>query len=102
MGEMLEREPRGKHGKKARKRRGADARLHRLAKRADTLGETLGEDHDLAVLAERVRRGAQSTRTRKTLLKLIARRQRELQKRALRDGKRLYRRSPKKLVRRVS
>jgi CHAD domain-containing protein len=94
---------------------GADAHLRRVAKRADDLGEMLGEDHDLAVLAERVRtatkrRGRGRSRksrplrrsTRNTLLKLIARRRRKLRKRALRDGERLYRRSAKLFVRRLS
>ncbi len=40
-------------------------------------------------------------RTRKLLLKLIERRRRKLRRRALRDGERLYRRSPKKFVRRL-
>jgi CHAD domain-containing protein len=80
-----------------------------LARRADSLGETLGEDHDLAVLAEWIRanakRRSRSLRvarpTRKLLLKLIARRRRKLQRRALREGKGLYRQDPKKFVRRV-
>jgi len=80
-----------------------------LARRADELGEALGEDHDLAVLAEWIRanakHGARSQRisrpTRKLLLKLIARRRRKLQRQTLRAGRRLYRRSPKKFVRRV-
>lgn len=95
--EMLERDSRAKG-----KRRAVDARLRRVAKRADLLGETLGEDHDLAVLAERVRSGPKRRGARKTLLKLIARRRRELRRAALRDGKRLYRRSPREFVRRLS
>jgi len=91
-------------------RRDSGGRLRRLAVRADGLGELLGEDHDLAVLAQRVRaggrRGGQETwrtgrRTRKTLLKLIARRRRELRRRALREGERLYRPSSKRFVRRI-
>ena len=78
-----------------------------LARRADELGELLGEDHDLALLAERVRvRPKRSAgeharlprKTRKLLLKLIARRRRELHRRALRDGKPLYRRAPKRFL----
>jgi CHAD domain-containing protein len=78
-----------------------------LARRADQLGETLGEDHDLAVLAQRIRadskrangRQRAGRRTRRRLLELIAKRRRKLQKRALRDGRRLYRESPKKFLR---
>lgn len=83
-----------------------------LAGRADGLGELLGEEHDLAVLAARVRAGglggrrADQTwytgrRTRERLLKQIAKRRRVLRKRALRDGKRLYRDEPKVFVNRV-
>jgi CHAD domain-containing protein len=83
--------------------------VQKLAKRADELGELLGEEHDLAVLAQRVRReakagrasGAPGRRSRKLLLKLIAGRRRKLRKRALRDGERLYARKPASFVRRV-
>jgi CHAD domain len=110
--EMLERRPRSRGSK-----RGRDARLHQVAARADALAETLGEDHDLAVLAERVRAASKRSKrsgharkrhsrpqpigrtTRRTLLKLIARRRRKLRSRALRDGERLYRRGPRKLLR---
>jgi CHAD domain-containing protein len=78
-----------------------------LARRADSLGETLGEDHDLAVLAQRIRTDARQAkgsqrvgrRTRKLLLGLIAKRRRKLQRRALRAGRRLYADSPKKFLR---
>jgi CHAD domain-containing protein len=99
----------------APKRRPADKRLRQLASRAGTLGELLGEDHDLAVLAHHLRAGKHAGQhgagahiwrtkpnTRRALLKAIARRRRQLQKRALRDGARLYRRSPRKLLSRIS
>ncbi len=81
----------------------------KLAKRADDLGELLGEEHDLAVLAQRVRReakagrasGAPGRRARKLLLRLIASRRKKLRKRALRDGKRLFKRKPARFVRRM-
>jgi CHAD domain-containing protein len=104
----------GKHGSKrggkARKQaRAGTAFVHELAKRADDLGEVLGEEHDLAVLAERVRAEAKlsgdlaapGTGARKALLKAIARRRKRLRGRAFRDGKRLYARKPKQLLRRV-
>jgi CHAD domain-containing protein len=100
----------GKHRGKARKRaRAGAAFVHEIAKRADDLGEVLGEEHDLAVLAERVRAeaklgagsGAPGAGARKALLKAIARRRKRLRKRALRDGKRVYARKPKQLLRRV-
>jgi hypothetical protein len=117
--EMLQwREPSGNAGDTKRKGKGkgkgnsgADAKaLRRLARRADELGELLGDDHDLAMLATMLRetgneRGSGELRvgrgTRKTLLKLIARRRRELRKRALRRGERLYASSPRRFVRRV-
>ncbi|HEY7960996.1 MAG TPA: CHAD domain-containing protein [Solirubrobacteraceae bacterium] len=79
-------------------------KLRPLERAADRLGETLGEEHDLALLAERVRlhrdclRGEKATR--KTLVRLIARKRERLRRRALREGKRLYRRKPKRFVRR--
>jgi CHAD domain-containing protein len=82
--------------------------LRPLARRADTLGELLGEEHDLALLAGLLPppgrapfKGKRGKRARKALLAQIARRRRRLRKRALREGKRLYRRKPKKFTRRV-
>ena len=79
--------------------------LRRVARRADGLGELLGEEHDLAMLAERVRAAdepfAHAAGARKTLLRVIARRRRRLRKRALRTGGRLYARRPRKFVRRA-
>ncbi|HEY2216511.1 MAG TPA: CHAD domain-containing protein [Solirubrobacteraceae bacterium] len=95
-----------------RKQRGKPAEREfakRIAKRADDLGEVLGEEHDLAVLGERVRAEAKSRRgtakvgrkTRRLLLARIAKRRRKLRKRALREGKKLYERTPKRFVRRM-
>jgi len=89
--------------------RGDAAEIRRLARQADELGELLGEEHDLALLAARLRagRGGPGPRlkvaagTRKALLKLIARRRRILRRRALKQGKRLYRPKPGAFVRRV-
>jgi CHAD domain-containing protein len=94
---------RGK-GKRRRGKHGQAARIQRLARRADKLGEMLGEDHDLAVFAERVRedprlqlpRGA-----RRTLLRAIAKRRRQLRRAALDDGQRIYRRGPDAFVGRL-
>jgi hypothetical protein len=104
---------RAKRRKQAAKRARAQL-LRKLARRADKLGEALGEEHDLAVLAERIRtqdarrsalgeRGQVrlGRRNRKAMLKLIARRRRKLRTRTLRDGARLYRRRPRRFVRRV-
>ncbi|HLH13663.1 MAG TPA: CHAD domain-containing protein, partial [Solirubrobacteraceae bacterium] len=59
--EMLERrgEPRSKRESRA------STRAHKLAARADELGELLGEDHDLAVLAEHLLAGAHADKHRR-------------------------------------
>ena len=105
--EMLQRRPAGGGGAGSSSgRRSEQARwLRAVARRADGLGELLGEEHDLAVLAERVRAigepFAHEPGARRTLLKLIARRRRRLRKRALREGRRLYGPKPKRFARRV-
>jgi len=102
----------GKRGKRRRKRahrHGEAGYLRRVARRADQLGERLGYEHDLVLLATRVRADGAGARkaervgrgTRRALLKLIARRRKRLRKQALRQGRRLYRRRPKRFLRRV-
>jgi CHAD domain-containing protein len=79
--------------------------VRRIARRADRLGEMLGEEHDLALLERRLRKRSRhfagERKTRKRLLRLIARRRKQLRRRALRDGERLYRRKPRRVVRRL-
>jgi CHAD domain-containing protein len=82
--------------------------LGSLARRADELGELLGEEHDLVVLAAQLPppgrapfEGKRGRRARKALLKRIAQRRGRLRKRALREGERLYRRKPKRFTQRV-
>jgi CHAD domain-containing protein len=82
--------------------------LRPIARRADRLGEVLGEEHDLVVLAGQLPspgrapfKGRRGKRARKALLERIARRRRRLRRRALREGERLYRRTPKRFTRRV-
>jgi hypothetical protein len=106
--EMLERgQPRGgRERRRARARRKqlerAQRRLHRIATRADDLGEVLGSEHDLAVLAERIDSAAELRRgSARRLRMLIRRRRRELRRQALREGERLYGRKPRRFVRRV-
>jgi hypothetical protein len=88
----------------ARERKSA-RRLHRVARRADRVGEMLGEEHDLALLARAARKRpehfAGRRGTRKALLKAIERRRKRLRRRALREGERLYRRKPKVFLRRL-
>ncbi len=117
VGEMLQRRPSppglasalpGAPAKrKGRPERASDP-LRKLARQADGLGEMLGEEHDLAVLAARVRRShgkralepRLGPKTRRALLKAIAKRRRRLQRRALKRGGRLYAAPTKKFVRR--
>jgi CHAD domain len=78
--------------------------LAKLAHRANALGELLGEEHDLMVLAERAgsyKPLKRHPRARKRLLREISRRRARLRKRALHEGERLYRRKPRKFARRV-
>jgi CHAD domain-containing protein len=86
-----------------RREGGGGKRLRDVAKRADVLGETLGDDHDLALLAQLIRENRAGVklprRTRKLLLELIEKRRRTLQRRAMRLGKRLYRHPPKRFLR---
>ncbi len=102
--EMLDTREAAANGTRSRRE---PQQLGRVASRADSLGELLGEDHDLAVLADWIRRNGKRRRTRvgrktrRTLLKLIARRRRQLRRQALRKGERLYRARPKKFLRRV-
>jgi len=88
--------------KRRRLARAQARRLRLVARRADKLGELLGEDHDLAVLGEWIDAhgaGAGAGKgTRKRLGKAISRRRRKLRRRALREGAELYRRSPKRFV----
>jgi CHAD domain-containing protein len=85
---------------------GSSKYVRRVARRADQLGEMLGEEHDLALLEARVRdkrsrQFAGERKTRKRLLALIASRRRKLRKRALHEGERLYQRPPRRFVRQL-
>ena len=117
LGEMLQRRPsppglaRSLPGAPAARKERPDRaseHLRKLARRADGLGEMLGEEHDLAVLAARVRssHGKRAIeprlgpKTRRALLREIAKRRRTLQRRALKQGGRLYGTPTKKFVRR--
>jgi hypothetical protein len=102
---------RGGGGRRRKRARGGGqaGHLRRVARRADLLGERLGDEHDLVMLAARVRAARAASPkaerlgrgTQRALLKLIARRRKRLRKQALREGKRLYRRTPKEFLSRV-
>jgi CHAD domain-containing protein len=75
------------------------------AEEAHVLTELLGDDHDLAVLAERLRAPAPLTPVvdaeRPALLALVAHRSAELRAAATRLGRRVYAESPKAFARRL-
>ena len=90
--------------------REAQGEIRGKARRADELGELLGEDHDLWLLAQRLKQSPPAgggrqpevgKGARKALLGVIARRRRRVRREALRKGERLYRHPPKRFVRRV-
>ena len=78
------------------------ARLAKVGARADRLGEMLGDDHDLAVLAafatEHRELFTMGTEQR-SLLRLIERRRKQLRKRSLKLGGQLYARGPRRFTR---
>jgi hypothetical protein len=75
-------------------------------RRAERLGDLLGEEHDLWMLCVYVESHAdafgEDSAAREKLLERIERRRARLRKRALKLGTRLYRRKPKGFVRRVA
>jgi len=100
--------PRRRRRKRSGAGRGADY-IRRVAKTADELGELLGEEHDLGVLAERLRgEGEHAAQhapvgrgTRRALLKLIAKRRRRMRRDALDMGERLYGERPTRYLTRM-
>jgi CHAD domain-containing protein len=79
------------------------APLKAMAAESHRLADLLGDDHDLAVLAERVT-GSEGSATldNETLLSLIAERRAELQEAALELGHRIYAEKPKAYGRRLA
>jgi CHAD domain-containing protein len=76
--------------------------MKRTARRAHELSNLIGEDHDLAILGQRAleRRDRFHDETAVgELAKLIERRRDELQREAMKLGKRLFRKKPRKFVR---
>jgi CHAD domain-containing protein len=93
--------------RKRRRRVDAEQRwIRQLAEHADQLAELLGEEHDLAVfgawLSDHGAAAGAGRRTRRRLRKDIVARRAKLRRRALRRGRRLYARKPRKFVRRVA
>jgi hypothetical protein len=74
-------------------------------RRADRLGDALGEEHDLWMLGVYVERHPEvfgrDNATRDALLRQIRRRRARLRRRALKLGARLYRRKPGSFTQRI-
>ena len=79
----------------------APKRMKRLADDAHDVADLLGDEHDLAVLRDHVERHPQCFEdedSKDALVGLIERRRRALRRKALKRGRRLYTRSPKKFI----
>jgi CHAD domain-containing protein len=77
-------------------------KMRRIARRAHELSNLIGEDHDLAILAQRASERHDhfdDDAAARDLAKLIERRRDELQREAMGLAKRLFRKKPGKLVR---
>jgi CHAD domain-containing protein len=80
----------------------APKKLKRIARQAHELSNLIGEDHDLALLAQRAneRRDRFTDQTAAAeLTAVVERRRGELQREALELGRRLFRKRPRKIVR---
>jgi CHAD domain-containing protein len=79
-------------------------RVGRLRRRAHRLSDALGDDHDLSVLLDRAEElaGTFGPGELELLRGAAARRRKALQRDALRRAHKLYRRKPRKLVRRLT
>jgi CHAD domain-containing protein len=82
----------------------APKRLKKLSRRTHRLADLLGDDHDLAVLRDYIVRHPQhfaDEQSQATLLTVLDRRRRALQRRAFKLGKQVYEQSPKRFAKRV-
>jgi CHAD domain-containing protein len=75
--------------------------MRALAREAHRLADRLGEDHDLAVLRERLATAAIDETARAAAVAALDAWRRELQRSAFRRGERLYAEPPRRFVARV-
>lgn len=75
--------------------------MKKVTKQAHRLSDLLGEDHDLALLEQRMSAQPLSEKELRLLRRLIARRRRELQDESQLLARRLYRRKPGEFARRL-
>ncbi len=88
-----------KHLGKALKVLGPRGRgIEKRVKRAESIADALGDDHDLALLRTKVAERRRSASARQALLEEIERRREKLQRKAEKQSRRLYRRKPKAFV----
>lgn len=79
------------------------ALLGELVGQTHKLANHLGDDHDLAVLREKIRSHADAfeANDRDTLVAMLERRRKQLQKKAFRLGARIYEEQPRRFVSRI-
>jgi len=73
---------------------GASRRLKKLAKRAESVAERLGDDHDLALLQAKLAALPAQSKAESKLIARIETRRARLQRKALKQARRLYRKKP--------
>jgi CHAD domain-containing protein len=85
-------------------RAAAPKRMKKLARRAHRLSDLLGDDHDLAILAERAHASPElfESSELELLNALIETRRDQLRHKALREATQLYGRKPRKQMRRLA
>ncbi len=82
----------------------AKGEVAKILKWSESLGDSLGDDHDLAMLSQETSRGIYApveAEVIKTLHGLIDRRRVKLQERAFRLGKKLYYKKPKQFTKNI-
>jgi CHAD domain-containing protein len=76
-------------------------RISKLIKQSDSVADALGDDHDLMVLQEKIQGlHSGSHNAKRALSRRIAQRRKELEWKALKEGRALFRSTPKAFVKR--
>jgi CHAD domain-containing protein len=80
------------------------AKMQRVAKNAHRVSDLLGDDHDLSVLLEYADRHPKllDKAERRALNQVVERRRKALRRKALIRARRMYRRKPKRMLRRLA
>ena len=80
---------------------GGSRPLKKLAKRAESVADRLGEDHDLAAVQARLAAFHGRTKAERKLIARIEARRAKLQRKAVRQARRLYRKKPAAFLERM-